>query len=107
MIVNAKPFQTKGFGGLLEDILGDANAQKIQDALKTTATTAITNTAGNLVQKNPDATSAFQNFFTTTGNSTLAQAWNNYKTPIIIVSALLAVGVTIGVYNTFANKKKA
>lgn len=105
MIVKAQGFQTKGFGGLLEDILGDANAAKIQDALKTTATTALTNTAGNLVQQNPNATSAFQNFFSSTSNSTLAQVWNNYKMPIMIVSGLLAVGVTIGVYNTFSKKK--
>ena len=104
MIVKAQGFQTKGMGGWLDDLLGADNAQKLEDALKTAGTTATTNIIGNAIQQNPNAVNAVQTALNQTSTNTMANIWNQYKMPIMIVSGLLAVGVSIGLYNTFAKK---
>ena len=104
MIVNKGGFQTKGMGGWLDDLLGPTNAANLEAAIKGAATTAATNVIGNTIQNNPNAAAAIQNTLGQTGTNTFAQIWNQYKMPIMIVSGLLAVGVSIGVYNTLKKK---
>ena len=98
---------TSGFGTIggntltswLSNILGQENASSVVDAAQKAASSALINVAGKSTT-NPKAKEAIAE----TAKSTIAQIYQEYKTPILVVGGSIALLAGLGLYNTFKKR---